>query len=330
MPQKPIPDPVILPLPAISTAQIAVERSHPKATDLRYLQVDEFLQARSLSVNSQRAYRQDLQRFLDWTAAEWAEITQRQVTQFKTYLIQEKQLAPATVNRTLTTLKKLYSWLVESNYVSDNPTKAVSLLKLTELEAQDLNQEEVQQILAIAQVGSLAERDVALISVLLHGLRAEEAAALNIGDYDGTRLQIRKGEHDTQGSVPLKAQTRQALDAYLTWRHQQGEALISDRPLFVSYSRRSQGQRLSYWGIRDVVDRIAKATNISLHTHRFRHTFATDLVQKGMNAHHIMTLTRHKSLQSFRRYAKQTDPLTAEQAFYQAIAEEPATHETGW
>jgi integrase/recombinase XerD len=328
MPQKPIPDPVILPLPAISTPQTSVGRSHLTATDLRHSQVDEFLQARSLSVNSQRAYRQDLQRFLDWTKTEWAQITQRHVAQFKAYLTQEKQLAPATVNRALTTLKNFYNWLVESDQVLENPTTAVSLLKLTEPEPQSLSQEEVQQILAIAQVGLLAERDVALISVMLHGLRAEEAAALNIGDYDGTRLQIREGEHDTQGFVPLKAQARQALDIYLAWRQQQ-EALSSDRPLFVSYSRRSQGQRLSYWGIRNVVDRIAKAANIPLHTHRFRHTFATDLVLKGMNVNHIMTLTRHKSLQSFRRYTKPTDPLTAEQAFYQAIAEEPTTNETG-
>ncbi len=323
MPQQPIPDPVILPLSAISTPQTFGE-PHPQATDPRYLQVDEFLQTRSLSINSQRAYRQDLQRFLTWAQTGWAQITQRQVAQFKTYLIQEKQLAPATVNRTLTTLKKFYSWLAESDQVSKNPTTAVSLLNLTEPEAQDLSQQEVQQILAIAQDGALAERDVALISVLLHGLRAEEAAALNIKDYDGTRLQIRR-EHHPPGFVPLKAQARQALDVYLAWRQQQGEAMSGDRPLFISYSRRSQGQRLSYWGIRNVVDRIAKVANISLYTHRFRHTFATDLVQKGMNAHHIMTLTRHKSLQSFRRYAKQSDQLTAEQAFYQAIAEEPAT-----
>ena len=327
MPQQPIPDPIILPLSTLPAPQASQGR-FPGPTDLRHLWVDEFLQARSLSANSQRAYRQDLQRFLDWTETEWAQVTRRQVAQFKAYLIQEKQLAPATVNRTLTTLKNFCGWLVELDRVPKNPTTALSLLKLEEPEAQDLSQEEVQQIFAIAQAGSLAERDVALILVLLHGLRAEEAASLSLEDYDGSRLQIRQGKHDSKGFVPLKAQARQALDVYLAWRQQQGEALSSDRPLFVSYSRRSQGQRLSYWGIRDVVDRIAKATGIPLHSHRFRHTFATDLVLRGMDTCHIMTLTRHKSLQSSRRYTKRADQLAAEQAFYQAVEEEPAAEET--
>jgi len=45
-------------------------------------------------------------------------------------------------------------------------------------------------------------------------------------------------------------------------------------------------------------------TGLDLHAHQFRHTFATDLVLKGMNPYHVMTLTRHKSVQSFRRYTK--------------------------
>jgi len=47
----------------------------------------------------------------------------------------------------------------------------------------------------------------------------------------------------------------------------------------------------------------------------FRHTFATDLVLKGMNPYHVMILTRHKSVQSFRRYTKAADQAAAEAAF---------------
>ncbi len=68
--------------------------------------------------------------------------------------------------------------------------------------------------------------------------------------------------------------------------------------IFVSHSRRNQGERLSYDGIRKVVEAICLMTGLDLHAHQFRHTFATNLVLKGMNPYHVMTLTRHKSVQS--------------------------------
>ena len=74
--------------------------------------------------------------------------------------------------------------------------------------------------------------------------------------------------------------------------------------------------------IRKVVEAVRKETGTDLHAHQFRHTFATNLVLKEMNPYHVMTLTRHKSIQSFRRYTKAADQLAAESAFYEAIGEE--------
>jgi integrase/recombinase XerD len=290
-------------------------------SDLRQLRVEEFLQARSLAPNSRKAYQQDLQRFMDWTETGWAQVTRRQVAHFKAWLIEEQQLAPATVNRALTTLKNFYGWMTDSEHVSKNPTTAIALLKLEEPEAQDLSAVEVAQIVEAVLQGTFSHRDLALIAVLLHGLRAAEAVALNLEDYDSTRLHIRKAKGDSKGWVPLKTQARQQVDTYLSWREEQGESLGGDRPLFLSYSRHSYGQRLSYWGIRDVMKRIKSVTGIDLNAHRFRHTFATDLVLQGMDTYHVMTLTRHQSLQSFKRYTKRADQIAAERAFYQAIGE---------
>jgi len=69
---------------------------------------------RDRSQLSQRAYQQDLQRFLNWTEQSWAEITPRQVALFKRHLMQSdpetgnRILSDATVNRTLGTLKNFY------------------------------------------------------------------------------------------------------------------------------------------------------------------------------------------------------------------------------
>jgi site-specific recombinase XerD len=298
------------------------ERSKQAAepVEIRSLRIEEFLQARSLSPNSKKAYLQDLQRFLNWSDKSWGTVTRRDVALFKTHLINQN-LAPATVNRSLTTLGNFFGWMLESDHVTKDPTTAIDLLPLPEPEAKDLSYEEVCRIYAIAQSRSHPERDIALISVLLHGLRAGEVSALDVGDFDKTRLHIRKGKSDSKGRVPLKAQAVNDLNRYITWRKERGEVIEASSPLFLSCSRRSRGSRLTYWGIRDVMDAIREATQIDLNAHRFRHTFATDLALRGIDSQHGMTLTRHKSPQSYKIYTKRAQQLAAERAFYEVVGE---------
>ena len=320
--RKMVPDPVVLLLQSIDRKTgSTVSPTRPDLTNLREERVKEFLQARSLAPKSQKAYRQDLQCFLNWTDKGWAEVTPRQIAQFKAHLMRKdletgrRSLSDATVRRVLGTLKNFYGWMVRSRYVSINPTTEVDLPKLTEPEAQNLKDMEVERIVEAALASSLPERNIALIAVLLHGLRAEEVSALNQGDYDGRRLRIREAKADSKGWVPLTPQGKEAVKRYLQWRELTGEVLSSERPLFVSHSRRNLWQRLGYDGIRKVMDAISKQTGIDFHAHQFRHTFATNLVLKGMNPYHVMTLTRHKSVQNFRRYTKAADQAAAEKAF---------------
>lgn len=243
---KTIPDPVIVPLQSLKEAELT-RKLQDEPTELRLLRVEEFLQARSLAPKSQKAYRQDLQYFLDWTDKGWADITPRQIAQFKTHLLQtdpesgKRVLSDATVRRILGTLKNFYGWMVRSRYISIDPTVEVDLPKLKEPEAQNLNDAEVAQIYQAMAVTSLPQRNVALVSVLLHGLRAEEVSALNMEDYDGQRLRIREAKADSKGFVPLTAQGKQDLEQYLQWRQEQGEALLPQSPLFISHSRRMLG-----------------------------------------------------------------------------------------
>ncbi len=125
--------------------------------------------------------------------------------------------------------------------------------------------------------------------------------------------------------VPLTKEGQAALEAYLRWRaDQEGQALAPDQPLFVSCSPRNRGQRLGYSGIRQVMDQLAAATGIDLHSHRGRHTFATRLiVEYAMDPTLAMELTRHRDPRSFRRYTNRKNKLAAKRAFLQATGQIP-------
>lgn len=325
MPQPPIPEPIIIPLQsnsAIASQTIAI--SEPP-TDLRQLRVEEFLQARSLQPKSCKAYQRDLHLLMNWTDTGWNQVTRRQVAQFKQYLLEEKRLAPNSVNRTLQTVKTFFKWLVRSGYITTDPTTEIQQERVPEPKAKDLEKAEVALIYAAIEQRPWKDRDRALWTVLLHGLRAEEVSNLNIADYTGQELVIRQAKHDSTGEVPLTVEGKTDLDTYLQWMAtQQGNSLSPDQPLFVSFSPRSRGQRLTYWGIRQIVDQLAIATGIDLHSHRGRHTFATRLVvDLEMDPTLAMELTRHRDPRSFKRYTNRKTQLAAKRAFMKATGQLP-------
>ncbi|MBD2054874.1 tyrosine-type recombinase/integrase [Oculatella sp. FACHB-28] len=319
-----IPDPVIVPL----TGGKEAPKVHPARVtapaDLRQTKVDEFIAARALKPKSEQAYRRDLQGFMEWTQQAWANVSRRQVAQFKQYLLQERKLAPNSVNRILRTLKTFYKWMLESEYISSDPTTGVKQEKVPEAQSKELEDEEVEQIYAaIEEVSRDPVRDRALFSVLLHGLRAEEAINLNLEDYDGQQVIVREAKHDSVGEVPLIRQARLDLDAYVKQRQTQagslGQELTNESPLFVSNSNRSLGQRLTYWGIDEVMKQLANHTGIDLHAHRGRHTFCTNLIVKlEMDTALAMELSRHRDIRSFKRYTNRKNKLAAKRAFLKA------------
>jgi integrase/recombinase XerD len=314
------------PLPAVQVISLLPQQlNFPKTpTDLRRSRIDEFLQARSLSPNSQRAYRRELERFLHWTDKAWSEITPRQIAQFKAALLEQK-LKPTTVNRAIATLKSFFTWLHKTYPATLNngtPTLAVSLEKVPLPPPRDLSEAEAEALFAALDYrGNTQLRDTAILSVLAHGLRAGEVCGLNVGDYDGIRLNIRKAKDDSTGTVPLNQQARTALDDYLAERGRQAEVSRAS-PLFVSIGNSYAGKRLGYQGLYLMVKDLGGIAGIEdLTPHRLRHTFATMLLLRGMDSLHARTLTRHKSEATFQRYTKRAKQLAAEQAFYQVIRE---------
>lgn len=300
-----------------------------KIADLRWSWVEEFFRSRELALNTRKAYEQELKRFLLWTEKPWHTITHRDVDRYKEHLQSSTSArggkpAAATVNRALSTLQSFFKWLTAKDYIPRNPTLTLEKPKSDPELPQELKAVEVEALYgALEYRGATETRDTALLRVLEHGLRGSEVAALNVGDYDGTRLQIRQAKSGSVGSVPLFKEARRALDAYLGWRVRQGIPTDRDAPLFLSCSNNSKGKRLSYRGIYRMIEELAAIAGVEdCHPHRLRHTFATKLVMKGMDTMLARQLTRHKSESSFARYSKRALELQAHQQFYEMFGEE--------
>src|SRR5439155_26127192 len=87
---------------------------------------------------------------------------------------------------------------------------------------------------------------------------------------------VRMGKGNTYREVPLNAEVRTALDAWV----EQRKKLVAQRnesALFLT----KQGTRLATRTIDDVVRRLGREANLSLSAHVLRHTCLTRLARTG-------------------------------------------------
>ena len=67
---------------------------------------------------------------------------------------------------------------------------------------------------------------------------------------------------------------------------------------------------------------LAKAAGLeNVHPHRGRHTFASRLIEDGMDAYLAMQLTRHRSVQAFKTYSNKVRYQAAKTAFWKGQGE---------
>ncbi|MDZ4871517.1 MAG: Tyrosine recombinase XerC [Chroococcidiopsis cubana SAG 39.79] len=145
--------------------------------------------------------------------------------------------------------------------------------------------EQVGQIWAATEyLGETQQRDLALLHILSHGLRAGEIVSLNVGAFDGKLIFVADTKTNEPRLVPLRKQSRDAhlSSIYLGASHKERRSLRS--PLILSHHTTRSCERLSYHGIYFAIEKIGELAEIpQLHPHSFRHTYSTELLLMGVD-----------------------------------------------
>jgi site-specific recombinase XerD len=181
-----------------------------------------------LAAASIRNYLSDLRHFIAWYETEREAhahdgftpqgITTPALTRYRTYLQTVERQKPASVNRSLISLKRYFGWATQQHFIPYDPSVAVKLVGQEESAPRHLDDQEEQALVAaVTKAGNL--RDRVLIVLLLHtGLRAREVCRLR---RDQVKLGKRSGFLEIVGKrnkyreVPLNATARKVLEEYL-------------------------------------------------------------------------------------------------------------------
>jgi integrase/recombinase XerD len=148
-------------------------------------------------------------------------------------------------------------------------------------------------------------RDLAIVGLmLLQGLRSQELMDLNRDDVVLPEAQIRvRGKGDKTRFLPLAPEAVQLLDHYL--RLERPHAPTA--PLFVSLKGRARGARMTPAGLRSLFRYHRRTTGVKIaNPHRFRHTFASDMLRAGVSLPALMRLMGHAHIQTTLVYVQVT------------------------
>ena len=146
-------------------------------------------------------------------------------------------------------------------------------------------------------------RDLAIVGLMLmQGLRSAEVMALNRDDVLLSEGQLRvRGKGSKMRFLPLAPETTQLIDHYL--RLERPDPCSA--ALFVVLKGPARGTRMTPAGLRSLFRYHRKTTGVTIaNPHRFRHTFASDMVRAGISLPALMQLMGHSDIETTLHYVQ--------------------------
>jgi site-specific recombinase XerD len=148
-------------------------------------------------------------------------------------------------------------------------------------------------------------RDLALVALMLFcGLRSRETIGLKIKDVDLDHDQIRvRGKGDKDRVLPLSPDAKWMIESYLRLER----PAIKEAHLFLVIKGTRRGQPMTPEALRRIFryHRTRSAVQ-NANPHRFRHTFASDMVNAGISLPALMRLMGHTQIEMTLRYVNLT------------------------
>jgi integrase/recombinase XerD len=242
---------------------------------------------RGLAPRTQQAYVGWMVRLVSKTRVPADQLSESQV---RTYLasLSQRGLSASTLNQAINAVRFFFNgvlhrdWALEIHY-----QRAPQRVPVT------LTPDEVGRLLAA--VPGLRER-VAMEIAYAAGLRLNEVLHLKLTDIDSQKMLIRveQGKGKVDRNVMLAASLLESLRAY--WKESKPRGWLfpghpPKRPLNATVIQRA-------FIVAKQAARIAKPVSF----HSLRHSFATQLLESGVNVRTIQALLGHRSLGTTERY----------------------------
>lgn len=210
-------------------------------------------------------------------------------------------LSPVAIRNYVRDLKTFAAWLADERYTATHLLASLRNPKADETPIEPFSDEEIQRIFAVLDPTDVyGIRDYVLLHTLWDtGLRVGELVALTLDDVDLAHGEIRvvHAKFGKWRDVGFGKQTHKFLTRYLAMGRPT-PVFEHDRHFFLSLD----GYPLTEGTVQRLCTRLSCKTGIHIHCHRFRHTFAVNMLRNGTDIRTLQKLMGHASVQILTRY----------------------------
>lgn len=274
---------------------------------------------RRYSTHTVSAYQRDIKHFIQCNglnenqAIHWDDIKQPAIRQCVAKL-HRQGLSGKSLQRWLSTIRSLFSFLCRHKRASQNPAIGVPAPKIAKRLPKTLNVDEINQLLDVKVVhpktddanGSsfktkaLDSRDIAMMELMYAcGLRLSELSGLNLQHIDWQQQTVVvTGKGQKQRQVPFGKKAKEAINLWLKQRGTMVEE--NEVALFIS----QRGHRLSNSSIQKRLKKMAltNGLNTNVYPHMLRHSFASHILESSKDLRAVQELLGHANLSTTQIY----------------------------
>ena len=254
---------------------------------------------KNLSQNSIVAYENDLNRFINFVYSE-NEKNKIDSSYIQNYISQlvDLPLEISTLQRNLSALRSFFSYLIDEKIINTNPTELIDIPKKKRSLPQVLTQDEINILFnSINTNNPIGIRDRAMFELLYSsGLRVSEMTSIKIIDFldDNEWLRV-FGKGSKERLVPLGKEALKWINFYLN--NSRNHLLNKNKKndfLFINF----RGDGISRKGVWMLLKKYVSLSEISknISPHSLRHSFATHLIEGGMDLRAVQELLGHSDI----------------------------------
>ena len=266
---------------------------------------------RHMAKNTVLAYRRDLNQFLascqrQEVDEDVTDIDHEQITRFMVELL-EADLKKRSVSRKLSAIRGLFGYLALRGVITQDPSQKVDSPKYGKSVPQVISLDEVERLIETPDVTTPeGHRDRVMLELLYDtGLRVSELVTLNLRELDLAQSALRiTGKGQRQRIVPFGEYAQETLEKYIN--QTRGQLLARhggpSSTTYVFVTRRgTKMTRQTFW---KHIKRYALLADIQkpISPHKLRHSFATHILERGMDLRIVQTLLGHADISTTQIY----------------------------
>lgn len=256
------------------------------------------------SENTVSSYLRDVNQFAAWAKGEKFSLSKAKTADVERYVRHLSGLgkSPATVTRSVASLKSFYGFLQREGKVRSNCARFVTTEKVERKLPQILTGKEVELFLEQPRcVDAKGYRDKAMLELLYAtGIRVTELIDLNMDNVNLSAGFIRCESRGKERVIPVYPAAIKALGEYMKNVRPQLVADREEKALFVNMG----GERMSRQGFWKLIKHYQGTAGIKkdITPQTLRHSFAAHLLENGADLHSIQEMLGHADISSTQIY----------------------------